>query len=281
MTRPNIHIGADPEIFLKDEKGLFVSGHNLIPGTKYDPFPVANGAVQVDGTALEFNIRPAQSADHFVHNITSVLKTLGLMVKKKNPAFKMVFEPTAYYNADYFESLPAYSKALGCEPDMDAYTGKFKKPPETTEPFRTGSGHVHVGWTDDADVTDKSHLEFGKFMVQNLDASLFVMSHAWDDDRKRRELYGQVGSFRPKPYGIEYRVLSNAWLRDEELIRYVYNTTEAVAELSIYGVDLVGTKEAKTVLNELKSGEISKEHLRDYQAFLGSYGVANLPEEYV
>ena len=51
----NILIGADPELFVKKD-GVVVSGHDLIQGTKADPFPVQDGAVQVDGMALEFNI---------------------------------------------------------------------------------------------------------------------------------------------------------------------------------------------------------------------------------
>jgi hypothetical protein len=42
----------------------------------------------------------------------------------------------------------------------------------------------------------------------------------------RRELYGKAGAFRPKPYGVEYRVLSNRWLNSEALIRWVYNQSQ-------------------------------------------------------
>jgi hypothetical protein len=62
-----------------------------------------------------------------------------------------------------------------------------------------------------------------------------------DTDTARREFYGKAGSFRPKdtinfdadigpdPYdGVEYRTLSNFWLKSEELMGWVWNGVERV-----------------------------------------------------
>ena len=46
----------------------------------------------------------------------------------------------------------------------------------------------------------------------------------------RRELYGAPGSFRPKPYGMEYRPLSNAWLKNWDSVNTVYSITTRVLE---------------------------------------------------
>ncbi len=53
-------IGADPEVFLKVGKKN-ISSHGLINGDKKNPLKVDKGAVQIDGTALEFNIDPAST----------------------------------------------------------------------------------------------------------------------------------------------------------------------------------------------------------------------------
>ena len=68
-----ILVGADPELFVKNpNSGEFISAHGMVPGTKYDPYKVDKGAIQVDGMALEFNIDPARTVDEFVRNITEV-----------------------------------------------------------------------------------------------------------------------------------------------------------------------------------------------------------------
>ena len=46
-----------------------------------------------------------------------------------------------------------------------------------------------------------------------------------DDGAKRRELYGKAGAYRVKPYGVEYRVLSNFWLKSPALMQWVYDNT--------------------------------------------------------
>lgn len=69
-----IMLGADPEIFLTDSQtGQFVSAHevsHLIRGDKRNPEKVDCGAIQIDGTALEFNINPTNCEDEWVHNLT-------------------------------------------------------------------------------------------------------------------------------------------------------------------------------------------------------------------
>jgi hypothetical protein len=44
-----------------------------------------------------------------------------------------------------------------------------------------------------------------------------------DSDTARRERYGKAGAFRPKRYGLEYRVPSNFWLKSDDLKRIMFN----------------------------------------------------------
>ena len=38
-------------------------------------------------------------------------------------------------------------------------------------------------------------------------------------------MYGKAGCLRYKPYGMEYRTLSNFWLNSKELMAWVYQQT--------------------------------------------------------
>ena len=207
--------GCDPELFLRNKKtGEFVSAHGVIPGSKKEPFKVNKGAVQVDGMAVEFNIDPVKTGEEFAFSVKTVLAQLSEMI---GPDLELVAKPTVHFSDEVFAAQPTEALELGCEPDYNAYTGEQNTPPNSSAKFRTGAGHIHIGWCEDVSVDDPDHVEVCRIVVQQLDYYLGVVSHQWDDDRKRRQLYGAKGAYRVKPYGVEYRPLSNAWLNLPEI----------------------------------------------------------------
>lgn len=230
-----ILVGADPELFIRNpNNGDFVSAHDKVPGTKYEPFKVPSGAIQVDGTALEFNIDPAATVDEFVNNINAVRATLNSYV----PGYNVVAEPVAYFGEQYFTwEVPSHAKELGCEPDFCGWTRDMNPRPDPGfVPMRTASGHIHIGWTEGADVYDKAHFEYCAKVARQMDYYLGVPSLLWDQDSTRRKLYGKAGAFRPKPYGVEYRVLSNRWLDSDALMRWVYDAVQQGMGTALNGV---------------------------------------------
>lgn len=223
----NFTIGADPEFFVS-RNGKPVSAYGLIPGDKKNPMKVRKGAVQVDGMALEFNINPAATEKDFLDNLDVVMTTILDMV----PGYDMYDSPVAEFGFEYIQAQPEEAKILGCEPDYNAYTGRANPRPDANTPFRTASGHIHIGWTKDVDPHDPGHFEACCTLVKMLDVKLGIPSLIWDKDKKRRLLYGQAGCFRPKPYGLEYRTLSNAWLNPKlpHLRKFVFGETRKAIE---------------------------------------------------
>lgn len=45
----------------------------------------------------------------------------------------------------------------------------------------------------------------------------------YDNETRRRSLYGKAGAFRLTPYGLEYRTLSSAMYANDTLIKIVWN----------------------------------------------------------
>ncbi len=205
-------IGADPEIFLTNKAtGAAISAHDLLPGTKAIPHKVEFGAVQVDGTAAEFNIDPVRIGDFngFNNNIIQVMKQLSQMVGKQ---YSFNLSPVQEYPKDYFDSLPPSAVELGCDPDYSAYTGKVNPRPDNTKTFRTAAGHIHVGWGSNIPKDDEDHMLICCEFIKMLDVTAGLFNTLIDGDPRRRELYGKAGAFRPKSYGVEYRTPSNRWL---------------------------------------------------------------------
>lgn len=217
-----ILVGCDPEVFVK-QGGIFKSAYGLIKGDKKNPQRVNRGAVQVDGMALEFNIDPAASESEFVLNVQDVYNTMRLMV----PGYDVVATPVADFDAAYLKSQPQEALELGCDPDYNAWTHLANPRPDGDRPMRTASGHVHIGWTQDEQKNDPDHIERCEMVVKQLDFYLGLPSLMYDPATRRRSMYGKAGACRFKPYGVEYRTLSNAWLNSKELIAWVYRATQA------------------------------------------------------
>jgi hypothetical protein len=222
-AREGFKFGCDPECFiLNTETGKHVSAEGLIPGTKGEPYPVKFGAVQVDGMAAEFNIDPVTNFKDFNRNIQAVINQLQKML----PANHVLdFIPAVEFDPEVFDAAPDKAKELGCSPDFNAWTGEVNPPPAyPNNPFlRTASGHIHVGWCDDGDLTDEQHLMNCRDLVKQFDWFLGGWSVTVDADPTRRKLYGRAGACRYKTYGVEYRVLSNFWVNDRAKRLAVWN----------------------------------------------------------
>lgn len=148
------------------------------------------------------------------------------------PGHEFALVPVAEFGKEYIDTQPAEAKELGCDPDFDAWTSDVNKKPDMDLPFRTASGHVHIGWGQDLDVEDPMHIAACEAAAKQMDFFLGLPSLMYDKDTKRREMYGNPGCYRPKSYGVEYRTLSNAWLKSESLMRWVFrNAQKGMQEL--------------------------------------------------
>lgn len=247
-ANPSFLFGCDPELFVKDASGKVVSADGLIPGSKEEPYKVEGGMVQVDGMAAEFGIDPANNFEDFNNRITLVMKQLKAMLPK---GYQFHIVPHVVFDKDVYQNAPDEAKALGCDPDFNAWTMEPNTPPDPMlfDRERTASGHLHIGFTDKADVNSKQHRMNCRDMVRQLDWYLGAWSAAYasgalntssdtfnktnEAEAERRNMYGQAGSHRIKPYGVEYRVLSNFWLTSKELRIQVWNRMQqAITDMS-------------------------------------------------
>lgn len=223
----NFTFGADPEVFVKDlNTNQFVSAHDLVPGTKINPHPVPNGAVQVDGLALEFNIDPAENYEQFESHLSSVKDTLAGMIGDK----QFIEDTSVFFDKEFVENIPAVNLELGCEADYNGWTMGENPKPDAAGFMRTAGGHLHIGGFETDEPFNPIHFATCGRLARILDQTLGIYSLMWDKDDQRRSMYGKAGSFRPKKYGMEYRTLSNKWIFKPELVKFVFNAAKDAVE---------------------------------------------------
>ena len=221
-------IGSDPELFLRDSDGNLVPSFGLLGGTKDNPIATAHGAIQEDNVTAEINSIPAGSLSEFIENHRLIIQDLQEILKPLE--LKIDISGSALFS-DELLSHPL-ARVAGCEPDFNAWSLSQNLPASyAATNMRAAGGHIHVSF-DGAGDNPMTRVAFCKA----LDLELGLPSVILDPDQERRKMYGQAGAHRPKFLerdgfnGLEYRVLSNFWLKSDKLLKFVYEKVQLVDE---------------------------------------------------
>lgn len=207
-------IGADPEVTVLDDANYPVCAFNLLKGTKAQPESLGETGFYClwDNVNAEFLVPPSSSFKAFSKSITTGLDLLKKRLDRVGNG--LVFSNAASSKFTTNQLASKFAMEFGCDPDYNAWTLEMNEPPANPKNIRSAGGHVHIGYKNIDDMIR---------LVRSLDIFLGVPSVLLDDDKRRRDLYGKAGCFRDKPYGVEYRVLSNFWIFNPTLHKFVYD----------------------------------------------------------
>lgn len=251
-----MRLGQDCEVFLKDKGGKHLSVIGMIGANKWAPMQIPDMpkgfTLQEDNVALEFGIPPAASADEFVFNTRAVM--LAGLSKLKGKRFSRL--SCTVFDEDQMQTPEAF--VFGCEPDFNAWTKTENDKPVPPHQFmRSAGGHVHIELPQGFTPQDQLNA------IRAADLFLGVPSVLIDSGSMRRKLYGQAGAFRPKPYGVEYRTLSNFWMFKKHLTKWVWTQMEKALQADMNMVNFFRdeiqhainegcVEEAKFLVNEFQ-----------------------------
>lgn len=212
-----VTIGTDPEFFLYKDN-LPIPAIGLLGGTKGKAVELGKGVgIQEDNVMGELTV-PAVS----LNNPTMLYDYIQYGVEKVKQMFHTPHE-CRFVPSTKFTSLQlSHPKAqeFGCSRDWNVYDTSHCSVPNLPENTRFAGGHIHFGHE-----FLKIRKNVRKF-VKILDLHLAVPAITKDNDTLRRKAYGKPGNFRYKPYGMEYRTLSNFWVNDEQTIKWVFGQVE-------------------------------------------------------
>jgi len=242
-------LGADPEFFILDDRSSIINASKICSRNKKNPLKVANDvSLFHDNVLLEFNIQECDSCEEFVKRCMKAKDYIKNLVP---PNYRISLQAYGELEAEELKSKNA--KDYGCVSDFNAYTLTENELPVTllkNSDFRMAGGHFHIGGMQPDVVTNPVMKPLYVFM---LDMFLGIPATLIDnntDSYRRKSYFGTAGSYRDKPYGIEYRVLSPFWLRNESTAGLFYLLNEFVFHEMNEGIY---KKFYKFNLNELKS----------------------------
>lgn len=248
-------IGCDPEIFLVKD-GQFKSAIGLIGGSKDAPRPISEvgHAILEDNVAVEFNVPPCNSFEELRSNISYVLTHL----RSNLTGYEFSQESAVSFPKEELNHPQA--QEFGCEPDYDAWNMVVNaKPNAADKNLRSCGGHIHVG----NDLAKSNPIS----VIRAMDLFLGVPSIKLDSGRLRRQLYGKAGCFRPKPYGVEYRTLSNFWIFSDSLTQWAYEQTRKALEF-VHNGNEISQEHGKMI-----QAAINNEDMSAYEKLAKSYSL--------
>lgn len=250
MNKDRVLLASDPECFAKDSNGI-TSVAGLLSCSKTNKLDMGDTRIQEDNVLVEFDIDPHNNFEGFNNNLVKginicadLLKEHSMDIAKNISSHIFTREQMSKFHESAFE--------FGCEPDYNALTGmRNPKPKAADAGLRTAGGHVHFGFEHLGTYSSDNQ----KILGVMCDYFLGMTAMMIDPDDRRRELYGKAGACRWKPYGIEYRTLSNFWIFDEANRAFVHDQAVKAYETSVTSaferlIAIVPPEEVQRVIND-------------------------------
>lgn len=240
-----ITLGCDPEFFFS-RGGRIIGAEKVLPEQGIDtPF----GKIIIDGIQGELNPNPSDDPHVLADNVLNSFREL----RKVLSGAELDFSQTVTIKKAEMDTLSEKSKQFGCSPSLNTSGGGAIDIDASKYLKRSAGGHIHIGHGGNEEI--KSILANTQIIVPLLDIIVGNTCVLIDRDRgniERRKIYGKASEYRLPPHGLEYRTLSNFWLKDKKTMVYVFELVQrAVNEAGNWDkfFKCVNMKEIRTAIN--------------------------------
>jgi len=232
IKRAGIYLGCDPEFFFEKE-GKIIGAEKVLPEGGLGTY--GNGQVIIDGVQGELNPNPSQCRESLAYFLSNCFSALGKSLPQK---VKVVCPQTVQVSKKELSELKPENRRLGCSPSSNLYQNGITVGVDDPSNFltRSAGGHVHIGMSGtgaDRDIMKKSPDRIIR-MLDIIVGNFCVMIDRDKGNKKRRQHYGRAGEYRLPSHGIEYRTLSNFWLKSYTLMSMVMSFARLAVSIVTY-----------------------------------------------
>lgn len=270
-----ITLGCDPEFFFQRD-GKIIGSEKVLNIDPINPYSSMKAFV-IDGVQVELNPAPSTCRQTLSGNILAAFTALKENLALKGD-IKACFSAVVDVNKDELDSLSDKAKVFGCAPsyNADGGTHAISVDPRTYLK-RSAGGHIHLG----LDFTLRPHAVRIVPILDCLVGLPFVMIDRDPEAAERRKVYGRAGEYRLPLHGLEYRTLSNVWLRSYQLMSLAMATARqacqviyATTKIAPYGWDAEGDLMKRVDLEKVREAintndlSLAREQFEGVAAFI-------------
>lgn len=248
-------LGTDPECFLFKD-GAVIGCEKVIPKDGLSTGPYVLEKIVRDGVQAELAVTPSKNPLELGSRIRSTIAVLKAHVAKFEGVV-VSFTPQVEVSKKELESLSQESRTLGCALSKNVY-GHFPIDVPPDYPMRSAGGHIHLGLG--SPIFNRYNHEDERWrLVPILDtvlANTCVMIDRVEGQAERRKVYGRAGEFRFPKHGLEYRTLSNFWLRSYILTELVMGMAQMCVSILSESLQDGGEDLETTLMEQIDLGMV-------------------------
>jgi len=255
--------GSDPEVFVENASGEVIPAFTFLKhknDKNVDRPDYGDETIYWDGFQAEFTVLSANCLQQVRASITRTLHKLAEIARKHNKGAKLSIKTAIQVDENTRLSLADEHVALGCMPSLNAYgiQGESITDGRALSTRSTG-GHIHFGFAHSYGT--RWNKEKAIDVVKAMDAIIGVMCvslFAKFDDKNRRRYYGLAGEYRLPKHGLEYRVLSNAWLAHPFIFNIVFDVARKAAMVGFNGYMNMYKGTEKEIIDCINNCDVDK-----------------------
>lgn len=236
----SLMFGCDPELFF-EQNGRVIGAEKVIAEAGLSSKSGGNNscwgkdrAFVLDGVQVELNPRP----NYCRASLGNELSASFLALKQHLAGMKDItasFRSVVDVDKAELASLSEKARVLGCAPSLNMYDkAATVSVNAATYTKRSAGGHIHIGLDRNIGLSVAHIMPYREELVPLLDVLVGLPSVLVDRDphaAERRQVYGRAGEYRLPAHGVEYRTLSNFWLRSYQLMSMVMGLTRLAASV--------------------------------------------------
>lgn len=260
-----ITFGCDPEMFFAKKsapgrKARIIGAEKVLPkdgiGTQ--------SKVIIDGIQAELNPSARSCRQQLAGQIKDCFLSLNEKMKTQK-GLSIDFSSTVNITKGEMNKLSAEAKKFGCAPSKNAHDPVNEISIKDAETYmkRSAGGHIHIGRYAEHD-THPPYKQMNdaimnpEVLVPILDilvGNTCVLLDRDPGNKERRKVYGKAGEYRTPKHGLEYRTLSNFWLKSYTLMSFVMGMTRQAVSFVAYSTpenDVVAKLRAAVNIEDIR-----------------------------
>jgi hypothetical protein len=237
-----VSYGADPEGFFRDKGTKKIVGSEKVFGSEgLGATPYGSPLVIQDGVQFELNPTSSYANTRYLgYNVSRSLVALVTHLDTYKNHIEVCWDGVVEVDREELDSLGSKARELGCQPSMNIYGPKPLTVDVATYRKRSAGGHLHFGVEGTSIFWPIKQIDERSRLIPLLDIFVGNTAVLFDRDPKaaeRRENYGRAGEYRLPKYGVEYRTLSNFWLRNYTLLSLMCGMADIAIQTLVHTLD--------------------------------------------